>query len=127
MLKLMELMNCRSCKKLFTYITGDKLCPNCKTELAKKYQDVKRCVEENPEMPATEVAEACEVSLKQIKKWVREGQLEFADDSLAGIECERCGKQIHNGRFCKDCAGGLEIAMKTGFWVDAPTTVSGRL
>jgi uncharacterized protein (UPF0212 family) len=122
----MELMNCRSCKRLFTYITGDKLCPSCRTELAEKYQVVKQYVADNPDADVTSVAEECEVSVKQIKRWVREGQLEFADDSLVGLECERCGRQIHNGKYCKDCAGGLELAMKTGFWMDVPTT-SGRL
>jgi uncharacterized protein YjcR len=121
----MELMNCRGCKKLFTYITGDRLCPSCREALAKKYEAVKRYIEDNPASAATEVAEKCEVSLKQIKRWVREGQLEFADDSLVGLECERCGKQIHNGKYCKDCAGGLEMAMKTGFWMDVPAA-SGR-
>jgi RNA polymerase subunit RPABC4/transcription elongation factor Spt4 len=123
----MELMNCRSCKKLFTYITGDRLCPACKTELAEKYQMTKQYIEDNPDTEAAVVAEKCGVSLKQIKRWVREGQLEFADDSLVKLECERCGRIVHNGRYCKNCAGGLEMAMKTGLWMDVPTTVSGRL
>jgi ribosomal protein L32 len=122
----MELMNCYSCKKLFTYITGEKLCPSCRSVLEEKYKLVKQYIEENPSSAATVVAEDCEVPVKQIKKWVRENKLEFADDSLAGIECERCGKQIHNGRFCKDCAGGLEAAMKTGVWMVTPTATQRR-
>jgi predicted amidophosphoribosyltransferase len=103
----MELMNCRSCKKLFNYIGGEKICPNCKKELEDKYQEVKEYIKENPGSAATVVAEECDVSIKQIKKWVREERLVFAEDSLIGIECEKCGKQIHSGRFCKECAAGL--------------------
>ena len=32
----MELMNCRNCKRLFNYITGEKLCPDCKKQLEEK-------------------------------------------------------------------------------------------
>jgi flagellar operon protein (TIGR03826 family) len=113
----MELMNCRNCKKLFNYINGEKICPNCRKELEDKYQEVKEYIKENPGSAATVVAEECGVSIKQIKKWVREERLVFAEDSLIGIECERCGKQIHSGRFCSACAGGLEAGLKDAYKV----------
>ena len=47
--------------------------------------------------------------------WVREERLSFTDDSLVGLECERCGKMIHSGRFCKECAGGLADAMTNAY------------
>lgn len=128
----MELSNCKNCKKLFNYISGDHLCPACKEALEDKYQEVKAYIEEHPGTPAPTVAEECEVSLKQIKKWVREERLAFADDSLLGLECERCGKMIHSGRFCKECAGGLERAFTSAFHEptapDAPKSSSkGRM
>jgi ribosomal protein L32 len=113
----MELMNCRNCKKLFNYIGGEKICPNCKKELEDKYQEVKEYIKENPGTAATTVAEECDVSIKQIKKWVREERLVFAEDSLIGIECESCGKQIHSGRFCSQCANGLEAGLKDAYKV----------
>lgn len=111
----MELQNCRNCKKLFNYITGERICPRCKDLLEEKYNEVKEYIKENPGIPATQVAEDCDINIKQIKKWVREERLIFADDSLVGIECERCGKMIHSGRFCKECAGGLTDAMNNAF------------
>lgn len=113
----MELMNCRSCKKIFNYITGEKICPACRDLLEEKYQEVKKYINENPGTPANKVAEDCDISLKQIKKWVREERLTFADDSLIGLDCERCGKIIHSGRFCKECAGGLADAMNDAYRV----------
>ena len=107
----MELMNCRNCKKLFNYITGEKLCPACKALMEDKFQEVKRYIEENPRENINQVAEACDVSIRQIKNWVREERLSFTEDSLVGLECERCGRMIHSGRFCKECAGGLADAM----------------
>ena len=118
----MELMNCRSCKKIFNYITGEKICPACRDLLEEKYQEVKKYINENPGTPANKVAEECDISLKQIKKWVREERLTFADDSLIGLDCERCGKIIHSGRFCKECAGGLADAMNDAYRVQQVAT-----
>lgn len=114
----MELMNCRNCKRLFNYITGEKICPGCRDALEQKFNDVKKYIQENPGKNVTQVAEECETTEKQIKKWVREGRLVFSSDSLVGLECERCGKMIHTGRFCKNCAGGLADAMTDAYRVD---------
>lgn len=111
----MELMNCKNCKRIFNYITGDKICPGCKDLLEQKFQEVKKYVEDNPGQNIDQVAEACETTNRQIKRWVREERLSFSSDSLVGLECERCGKMIHSGRFCAGCAGGLADAMTDAF------------
>lgn len=49
------------------------------------------------------VAEECDISESQVKQWVREERLVFADASVAGIECEVCGIPISTGRFCDKC------------------------
>lgn len=114
----MELMNCRSCKRLFNYITGEKLCPDCKKALEEKFEEVKIFIEDNPGKNINQVAEECEVSVQQIKKWVREERLSFSDDSLVGLECERCGRMVHSGRFCSKCAGNLVDSMNAAYKKD---------
>lgn len=121
----MELQNCRNCKRLFNYITGEKICPKCRKLLEEKFQEVKEFVREHPGMSANEVADECGTTLKQIKKWVREERLVFSEDSLVGLECERCGRMIHSGRFCKDCAGGLADAMNDAFRKQVTSTRKG--
>ena len=64
----MELMNCRNCKKLFNYVTGEKICPKCREELEEKFQEVKDYIRNNPGANVDQVAEECEVTVKQIKK-----------------------------------------------------------
>lgn len=113
----MELMNCRNCKRLFNYITGERICPGCREALEQKFGEVKNYIRENPGKNINEVAEGCETTVKQIKIWVREERLSFTDDSLVGLECERCGKLIHSGRFCATCAGGLADAMTDAYKV----------
>ena len=111
----MDVRNCLRCKKIFHYVTGDQLCMPCKEQLEEMFQIVKKFIEENPGANINVVAEKCEVSIKQIRKWVREERLSFTDDSLVGLECERCGKMVHSGRFCNECAGGLADAMNSAF------------
>ena len=50
-----------------------------------------------------EVSEVFDVPIPQIKQWIREERLAFAEDSMIGLECERCGATIRTGRFCKSC------------------------
>ena len=117
----MELMNCRNCKRIFNYITGEHICPACRDLLEKKFEIVKDYIRDNPGQNVNEVAENTEVSVRQLKKWVREERLTFSDDSLVGIECERCGKMIHSGRFCSSCADGLANAMQDAYRVQQAT------
>ena len=111
----MDIRNCLRCKKIFHYVTGDQLCMPCKEQLEEQFQVVKKFIEENPGANINVVAEECEVSIKQIRKWVREERLSFTDDSLVGLECERCGKMVHSGLFFSECAGGLADAMNNSF------------
>lgn len=111
----MELKNCRNCKRLFNYITGEPLCGGCKNKLEELFVVTKQYIRDNPGSNVEQVAEACEVSPRQIRRWVREERLTFSDDSLVGLECERCGRMIHSGRFCNECAGGLEKAFNQAY------------
>lgn len=99
----MEVRNCRDCGKLFNYIGGTPLCPACMKKLDEKYAKVKEYIYDNPGASINEVSEVNEVSVNQIKKWVREEKLSFTEDSPVGLACEGCGKMIKTGRFCKEC------------------------
>ncbi|MCR5784387.1 MAG: flagellar protein [Eubacterium sp.] len=111
----MDVMNCKSCGSLFNYIGGDKICPRCKEKLEEKFQQVKEFVRQNGRAGFEEISRECDVSTKQIKQWVREERLVFAEDSLITIECERCGAPIKSGRFCKQCAAGMTNSLNDAF------------
>lgn len=98
----MEVMNCRTCRRLFNYISGVRLCPACREELEKKFQEVKKYVEENPGVTIAKVAEDMEVPVKQIKDWVREERL-ILSEAWGEIFCDACGKAIKSGKFCPEC------------------------
>ena len=107
----MEVRNCRNCGRLFNYLGGPNICPACREEVEKKFQDVKEYIRENPRSNIQEIADANEVTTAQIKHWIREERLQFADDSPVGIECEICGATIKTGKYCEACKNNTAAAL----------------
>lgn len=107
----MNVRNCRRCKKLFNYVVGPYLCPQCREDMEKKFQEVKKFVQEHAHADVRTVSEECDVDTTQIRQWVKEERLIFSDDSAIGIACERCGTTIRSGRFCEKC----KLEMTNGF------------
>ena len=103
----MDVRNCKTCGKLFNFVSGPPICAVCAKKLEDKFADVKEFIYNNPGAGMQEVSETFEVSTSQIQKWIREERLSFAEDSLVGIECENCGTNIKTGRFCKSCKDKL--------------------
>lgn len=99
----MDVRNCKDCGKLFNYIGGAPLCQTCLRKLDDKFDQVKEYIYDHPRAGVQEVAEEMDVTPGQIRKWIREERLAFADDSPIGIACECCGTIIKTGRFCKKC------------------------
>ena len=108
----MEVINCRGCGRLFNAFTRTRICPNCQAKLEEKFQEVKQYINDNPGSTIEIVSQECDVSAKQIKQWLREERLTFAEGSVQGIECEQCGKMILSGRFCDACKLKLQNEFK---------------
>ena len=104
----MEVKNCKGCGRLFNYLQGPQLCPGCVTDLDDKFQQVKEFLRENPKAPLNVIAETNDVSVKQIKQWVREERLTFTEESQITLECEACGGKVLTGRFCDKCRSNLQ-------------------
>ena len=111
----MEVKACRRCHRLFNYLSGQRICPQCKKELEKKFLDVKEYVREHPKDGIMKVSEETEVSVPQILQWVKEERLQFAENSEFVLSCEHCGTQIFTGRFCKDCKKNLASGLTEAF------------
>lgn len=99
----MNVTNCKGCGRLFNVLSNERLCPACRQELEEKFQSVKLYLADHPNSSVEEVSRENDVSVKQIKQWVREERLTFTEGSIEGIACESCGKMIRTGRFCDAC------------------------
>lgn len=118
----MEVKTCKSCGRIFNYLQGPMVCPSCRKKLEEKFAEVKEYVRANEGATVTEISEANEVSVKQIKQWIREERLTFSDKSPIGIECENCGTMIRTGRFCDKCKNNLANTLKKMYAI--PTSES---
>lgn len=107
----MNVRNCRKCGRVFNYVIGLPICPRCKEDQEKVFQTVKKYVQDNRGADIMEVAQECDVEPGQIRQWIREDRLQFADDSPIRIPCEKCGSMIRSGRFCEKCT----MEMTNGF------------
>lgn len=110
----MEVRNCKSCNRLFQYIGGSPLCPACREKLENKFGEVKEYIYANPGQTMAQVSEAMEISIKQIKQWVREERLVLSEATADGIVCEHCGKPIRTGRFCGKCKNQMTNGFNEG-------------
>ena len=111
----MEVRNCRSCGRLFNYLGGQSICPSCREEVEKKFQEVKEYIRTNPHANIQEIADDNDTSTSQIRQWIREERLQFADDSPVGIECENCGASIKTGKYCDNCKTSMANAFASTF------------
>ena len=107
----MDVRNCRNCGRLFNYLGGQNICPACRDEAEKKFQDTKEFIRENPRASIQEISEANGVTTNQIRQWIREERLQFSDDSPIGIECEICGATIKTGKYCDACKNNTANAL----------------
>ena len=103
----MEVKACRSCGRLFNYIAGPPRCPACSDALEKKFQAVKSYIWDHKTATLQEISDANDVSVGQLRQWVREERLCFTDESPVGLECESCGTTIKTGRYCESCKNKL--------------------
>ncbi len=123
----MEVKVCKNCRRLFKYIYGPELCPDCAgrrsdtdqeapkgekksilkplvMEEEKKLDQVKEYILSHPRATVAQIAEANEVSANRLLDWVREERLEFSDDSeYAWFRCASCGTKIKSGVYCFRC------------------------
>ncbi len=99
----MEVVACRGCRKLFNSKYGEEFCSECRSVSEEDYRKVREYLWDHPNTPAEQVSRDCNVPLAEVMHYVRQERLTIADDSRVLLSCERCGKKILHGTYCKDC------------------------
>lgn len=116
----MDVRSCKNCGRLFNYLQGPPICQACRKKLEDKFTEVRNYIRENDSATMQEISDAMEISVKQIKQWVREERLTFSSESPVGIECESCGAMIRTGRFCDKCKGTMASNLTKMYAITPP-------
>lgn len=123
----MEVRVCKNCRRLFNYIYGPELCPECikltsrdeiaransektarlkpaLTEDEEKFERVRDYIMHHPRATIVQISEENGISPMKLLEWIREDRLEFSEDSKdAWFTCVSCGAKIKSGRYCNRC------------------------
>ena len=116
----MNLRNCTRCGKMFNYIVGPIICDNCKKEMEEEFQKVKKYISENPAATMKQITEDNDVKMAQVREWIREERLMFAQNSPLQLTCEKCGAQIQTGRYCAKCKASMANGLTNAFLREKP-------
>ena len=87
----------------------ENLCPSCIEQ--KLFREVKEYIREN-DVNEYDVAQHFHIPHMQVKKWIREGRIEYKDDHLNTItmHCTRCGAPISFGTLCAKCMRQKDVS-----------------
>lgn len=99
----MEVKSCYGCGRLFQYISGSALCPECKKKEEDMFQRVRKYLMKKPGASLYELNRETEVSVVFIEKFIREGRIQVAQESPIRLTCEKCGEPIRTGKLCDTC------------------------
>lgn len=115
--------NCPKCGKPFTYIKNP-ICRECQEEEDAIFETVRHYLKENGDKTLEEVAEATDVSVKKILRYIKEGKIDISNhDNISGF-CEKCNAPINSGRYCDSCAKKLKNTFSENFKKPEPPSSS---
>lgn len=107
--------NCKRCGKIYMYDGIHKMCNNCRIEIEKAFETIKKYLRENPNSDINVVSEETGVEKQQILEFIKDDRLVTEGLKIeAELKCRRCGKVIKNGRYCSSCKSRLTKGLSTG-------------
>lgn len=114
----MALKKCLGCNVMVDASENKEYCDNCamtvfNTYSADKQEEVYFRVREylfdHPRTPKATVADAMNISVRVIDKWIKEGKIEEVGGFMGAMTpqaasvCSNCGKKIPSGLLCDHC------------------------
>ena len=95
---------CKQCGGVMIFKgVGEYHCEECGDVEYDDYGKVRLYIEEHPGANAAQVEENTGVTQKIIRRLLKDGRIEVAENSASFLRCEVCGKSIRSGEFCPEC------------------------
>ena len=101
--------HCQNCNAVLPPDHKGSFCSSCSEYLL--FQDVKDFIRSG-DYTEYDVAQFFNIPLSQVRKWIREGRIQYKEDSLNNItlHCQICGAQIMFGTVCAKCMKAQNIS-----------------
>ena len=109
----MEMMNCERCGKVFNTTGFFKVCSVCTEIDEQDFSKIKEYLNDHPCAKIYDVAYDLDISVKKIKRYLRENRLEILEYNNHFLFCEMCGKAVRSGQYCDECYKGLHNNFKS--------------
>jgi RecJ-like exonuclease len=102
---------CKQCSRTLPDVYVGDLCPTCQE--AALFSEVKDYIRNN-DVKDIDVAEHFDIPVNQVRKWIREGRIQYRSktgETISSVHCQICGKSIDFGTLCPEChrMQGLKI------------------
>lgn len=94
---------CEYCGKPLSLSFEGTVCPACQDQ--QLFHEVKEFIRNSDDVTEYDVAKHFNIPIQRVKHWIREGRIEYKDNSLNAItmHCTECGAPISFGRLCAKC------------------------
>lgn len=119
----MKLANCPECGRLYE-LNVKRLCPDCIRKEEEDFALIRDYLRQNPGAGIAEVSRVTGVAERKIISFLRAGRLILKNSEHSpSLKCERCGRDISDGRYCPECSqvlGKMLSSFKTGEQGRAP-------
>ena len=108
----MAKFECVRCRR-FDRVALEDVCPTCYAFEEEEFRKIKEYLEKHPGATSSDLVSQLDVSIKSIKRYLKEERLEIIGDNKGFIRCELCGLPLNSGRFCVACfREGTALRMK---------------
>jgi hypothetical protein len=94
---------CARCHSFFESVGLEAVCPICLPLEENEFRRIKEYLSIHQGASSSEVMNELKVSLKSIRRYLKEDRLEIVGENRGFLRCELCGTLINSGRFCELC------------------------